>query len=178
MAAPPPPPTEGQSVQAGAKRYGGRAVYKRGIWMPFSWRYFVRSPSGSRSTGPPSVIVHDRHIAHSQAWIEVPGLMESGLVWTGDHEESNHQARAPNHFRCLGGLEAVALGARGAPGEAVHGADRPEREDAGFLRHAGPRAERAAPARLSGQRKEHPHHPDRIAETRHGRGCAQYQQWA
>src|SRR5271157_6181443 len=60
----------------------------------------------------------------------------------------NHQARAPNHFRCLGGLEAVALGARGAPGEAVHGADRPEREDAGFLRHAGPRAERAAPARL------------------------------
>jgi type I restriction enzyme R subunit len=36
-------------------------------------------------------------------------------------------------------------GARGASGEAVHGADRPEAEDAGLLRHPGPRADGARP---------------------------------
>ena len=35
--------------------------------------------------------------------------------------------------------------ARSEPGEAVHGADRPAREDAGVLRHPGPRAGRARP---------------------------------
>ena len=95
-------------------------------------------------------------------------------------------------------------GTRSAPREAVHGADRPERKDAGVLRHAGPRAGRArphqpdedeqgpellpagdrrrrrarrpAPARLSGQRKDHPDDPDDLAKALDRRGRPQHPQ--
>ena len=90
------------------------------------------------------------------------------------------------------------------PREAVHGADQPEREDAGVLRHAGSRAgrarphqpdedeqrpellpaghgqrrraRRAAPARLPGQREDHPDDPDHLAEALHRRGRPQHPQ--
>ena len=38
------------------------------------------------------------------------------------------------------------------------------------------RARRTAPARLSGQREDHPHHPDHVAKTLHRRGRAQHPQ--
>ena len=85
-----------------------------------------------------------------------------------------------------------------------HGADQPERKDAGVLRQPGPRAARArphqpaqdeqrpellparhggrrrarrtAPARFSGQRKDHPDHPDHVAKTFHRRGRPQHPQ--
>ena len=86
----------------------------------------------------------------------------------------------------------------------VHGADQPERKDAGLLRHPGPRAgcprphqpdqdqhrpellparhgqrrrtRRTIPARLPGQRKDHPDDPDHLAKAIHRRGCPQHPQ--
>ena len=95
-------------------------------------------------------------------------------------------------------------GARGLPRQALHGADRPAREDAGVLRHPEPcpgrarphqpdqgkprpqllpagdrqrrRARRTAPARLPGQREDDPHHPHHLAEALDRRRCPQHPQ--
>ena len=95
-------------------------------------------------------------------------------------------------------------GARSLPRQALHGRDRPDPEDAGLLRHPGPRpgrprphqpdedqprpellpaghgqrrrAGRATPPRLSGQRKDHPPDPHHVAKALHRRGRPQHPQ--
>ena len=64
---------------------------------------------------------------------------------------------------------------------AVRDLDQPDEDQQGpELLPAGHgqrrRAGRAAPARLPGQREEHSHDPDHVAETLHRRGCAQHPQ--
>ena len=118
----------------------------------------------------------------------IEGEIESGQALHGSGLQQDHRDQ----------------GARSAPREALHGADRPAREDAGLLRHAGPRAgrarphqpdedeqrpellpagdrqrrraRRAAPARLPGQREDHPDDPDHVAEALDRRGCPQHPQ--
>ena len=118
----------------------------------------------------------------------VEGEIEAGQALHGNRLQQDHRDQ----------------GAGSAPREAVHGADQPEREDAGVLRHAGScagrarphqpdedehgpellpaghgqrrRAGRAAPARLSGQREDHPDDPDHVAEALDRRGCPQHPQ--
>ena len=107
----------------------------------------------------------------------VEGEIEAGKLYTETDFQQDHRDQ----------------GTRSAPGEAVHGADQPERQDSGLLRHAGHAlavrdlinqmktskdpnycqrvtandgdAGRATLARLSGQRKDDPHDPDHIAKA-------------
>ena len=118
----------------------------------------------------------------------VEGEIEAGKRYDGSRLQQDHRDQ----------------GARGAPREDLHGADQPAREDAGLLRHPGPRAgrarphqpdedehgpellpaghrrrrraRRAAPARLPGQREDDPDDPDHVAEALDRRGRPQHPQ--
>ena len=118
----------------------------------------------------------------------VEGEIESGKRYDGSGLQQDHRDQ----------------GTRKEARRDFHGADQPEREDAGLLRQPGPRAGRArphqpdedeqrpellparhgqrrragraAPARFPGQREDHPDDPDHLAKTLDRRGRPQHPQ--
>jgi type I restriction enzyme R subunit len=66
-------------------------------------------------------------------------------VYTPDDKLIEGESRPASATRNRFQQDHRDQGTRSAPREAVHGADQPERKDAGLLRHAGPRAGRARP---------------------------------